>query len=101
MALNRIFDKGLERETENGWNRRFSCTRFEIYLNSINQLCAWMDTKESKNTKKPFFPSFPYYCLLLQIMGYHDLLCFNQTFQVSEKYAFVKEIGQGAYGVVW
>ncbi|CAO3657111.1 unnamed protein product [Mucor hiemalis] len=33
-------------------------------------------------------------------MGYHDLLCFNQTFQVSEKYAFVKEIGQGAYGVV-
>lgn len=33
-------------------------------------------------------------------MGYHDLNCFNQPFQVSEKYTFVKEIGQGAYGVV-
>jgi hypothetical protein len=34
-------------------------------------------------------------------MKYHNLPCFNQPFQVSEKYAFVKEIGQGAYGVVW
>ena len=34
-------------------------------------------------------------------MGYHLLSCFNQTFQVSEKYEFVKEIGQGAYGIVW
>lgn len=34
-------------------------------------------------------------------MGYHSLPCFNQTFQVYDKYAFVKEIGQGAYGVVW
>ncbi|KAI7891108.1 kinase-like domain-containing protein [Mucor mucedo] len=33
-------------------------------------------------------------------MGYHSLPCFNQNFQVYEKYAFVKEIGQGAYGVV-
>lgn len=33
-------------------------------------------------------------------MGYHLLSCFNQTFQVSEKYEFVKEIGQGAYGIV-
>jgi hypothetical protein len=34
-------------------------------------------------------------------MGYHSLPCFNQAFQVPEKYTFVKEIGQGAYGVVW
>ncbi|KAI8642109.1 kinase-like domain-containing protein [Parasitella parasitica] len=33
-------------------------------------------------------------------MGYHSLSCFNQTFQVSEKYEFLKEIGQGAYGSV-
>lgn len=34
-------------------------------------------------------------------MGYHSLSCFNQTFQVSEKYELAKEIGQGAYGIVW
>lgn len=34
-------------------------------------------------------------------MGYHTLSCLNQTFQVPEKYKLVKEIGQGAYGLVW
>ncbi|KAG2230030.1 hypothetical protein INT48_007061 [Thamnidium elegans] len=33
-------------------------------------------------------------------MGYHSLSCLNQTFEVPEKYKLVKEIGQGAYGVV-
>ncbi|CEP15493.1 hypothetical protein [Parasitella parasitica] len=33
-------------------------------------------------------------------MGHHSLSCFNQTFEVSEEYEFVKEIGQGAYGSV-
>ncbi|GAN06412.1 CMGC/MAPK/ERK protein kinase [Mucor ambiguus] len=33
-------------------------------------------------------------------MGYHALSCFSQTFQVAEKYELVKEIGQGAYGIV-
>ncbi|KAK4514889.1 uncharacterized protein ATC70_002495 [Mucor velutinosus] len=33
-------------------------------------------------------------------MGYHTLSCFSQTFQVAEKYELVKEIGQGAYGIV-
>ncbi|CAO3653292.1 unnamed protein product [Mucor fragilis] len=33
-------------------------------------------------------------------MGYHSLSCSSQTFQVADKYEFVKEIGQGAYGIV-
>jgi hypothetical protein len=34
-------------------------------------------------------------------MKYHNLSCFKQPFEVYEKYTLKREIGQGAYGVVW
>ena len=74
--------------------RRF-CILF-LYLNSFNGT----QKKKKKLALPPFFLLF---IMLLQERKtkYHILPCFNQTFQVPEKYTFVKEIGQGAYGVVW
>ncbi|CEG75681.1 Putative CMGC/MAPK protein kinase [Rhizopus microsporus] len=33
-------------------------------------------------------------------MKYHNLPCYGQSFEVYEKYAFEREIGKGAYGIV-
>lgn len=42
-----------------------------------------------------------YLFYLFSYMKYHNLSCFKQPFEVYEKYTFKREIGQGAYGVVW
>lgn len=33
--------------------------------------------------------------------GYHSFPVINQHFIVDKKFQFIREMGQGAYGVVW
>lgn len=38
---------------------------------------------------------------MTDIPGRRAFKCFNQEFVVDERYTVTKELGQGAYGIVW
>lgn len=75
----------------------------------IGQLCTEKKSGSKNNFENctteintSFFSlSFSLFFIHLFTMGYHSIECFNQTFEVPEKYKLEKEIGQGAYGSVW
>ena len=54
---------------------------------------------------RPSDPSFSYTALIVHDMadlqGRKVFKVFNQDFIVDERYNVTKELGQGAYGIVW